>query len=140
MKLETKVRKSVSEVKFIPAKLEKWPTMIGWIQYLDNGYRIKGIGLHTNGKGYWAQWPWWQTDKEVLFYNKPDSEEYQLVLISLFVEAMEKHLETKSKTIAPELQNQVIFHKVETKPKGQKPVVGDGVVFVPSHTRKYPIR
>lgn len=142
MKLETKIRKTVSEVKFIPDKLAKWPTMIGWIQYVDNGYRIKGIGLHTNGNGYWAQWPWWQSGKteEILFYNKPDSEEYQLILVSLFVEAMEKHMEAKNKSIAPSPQDHVIFQKVETKPVGQKPIRADGVVFVPAHTRKHPYR
>jgi hypothetical protein len=140
MKLETKVRKQVSDVKFIPAKMAEHPTMIGWIQYLDSGYRIKCIGLHTNGKGYWAQWPWWKTEKtgEILYYNKPESEEHQLILVSIFVEAMEKHMGATKKTVSPESEKHVIFEKVETKPKGQKPIVGDGVVFVPSHTRKWP--
>lgn len=139
MKLETLIRKRVTDVKFIPAKSAKYPTQIGWIQYCDSGYQIKGIGLHDTGEGYCAWWPWWQTNSEILFYNKPESKEFQLILVELFVEAMNECIGGKKKAIAPESESHVVLKKkVETAPRGQKTFVGDDVVYVTNHTRKYP--
>lgn len=152
--VEVHLRNRISDLKFMPFKKADTPTMIGFISYTyDQVHTMKSIGLHMDNRGYWASWPYWDTEKtgERHFYNKPVSDDLELAYVRIFVEAMDKHI---AATKRPNTQKIVIHsldrvedpfvitEKEPEKPRmsTEKPKNTEGLVVVRSFTRRYPNR